>query len=248
MATTFRFQFFVALILFIWYINLLHEFFDTLDLFDLVAHFPTSYDDPFKTKEMIRTLRSKSEDLVSGRASVLDMGVDVGSWLTTEKQDEEGHMVIREFSYAHKATLCVMIVVRIFLLLYMAGAGTVFILTTYSYIDLLMNAVALAFVFELPEFLYFLLVGNEVKQEVEDVRFVQYKTVFKKGSGGVLSFMSSNILWGLFVFPLLAIAIVKYNNQVHTYPVYEALKCACEQSGDSCMASHVLKRDWWTSY
>merc|ERR1719384_2111918 len=97
-------------------------------------------------------------------------------WRSRDVEALEAEPIIKGISSSHRCICVAMVVIRIFLLSYMAAAGVAFLMTTYSYTDLLMNAVALAFVFELPEFLFQVLVGRSQKEELDEVQPLAYKT------------------------------------------------------------------------
>lgn len=140
-----------------------------------------------------------------------------------------------------------MVIVRALLLCYMAAAGVAFLITTYVYTDLLMNAVALAFVFELPEFLFAVLVGQAQQQECRNVQPLLHRTSLPDDQG-VRGMLKSNNFWGLVLIPLLIFCIVHWNKVVNTGPIMEALDCACFGEGPRCSVGGKLSQHWWDSY
>merc|ERR1719326_81579 len=71
-------------------------------------------------------------------------------------------MVIESHSHFHSYVCYFMVIARFCLWFYLADVGTAFIIYIRDYSELLMNAVALAFILKLPEFLYVLLVPDPV--------------------------------------------------------------------------------------
>merc|ERR1719156_340492 len=84
--------------------------------------------------------------------------------------------LVDSISRPHLIVCKCMLYVRIFLWFYMGNVGTAFLLATFAYDDLLFNAVALAFIFELPEFLYSFLVSEEMKNDLEGAHTSDYIT------------------------------------------------------------------------
>merc|ERR1719162_233291 len=143
--------------------------------------------------------------------------------------DEDGQHVITKISRAHGGMVCFMFVVRICLLVYMFHIGSMFLLTNHKYDDLLLNAVALAFIFELPEFLYTFLVSDEMKSNLEGTHTVNYVTALPTRGCGTM--LLSKSLWGTVIIPVVVIVVVYYHHQVTTMPSLRALQCTCFQTG-----------------
>jgi len=155
--------------------------------------------------------------------------------------------VITGITKAHRWLCYTMVAVRALLLFYMAIAGVAFLITTYVYTDLLMNAVALAFVFELPEFLFVVLVGKQQQQECKAVVPLEHRTSLPDDQG-VRGMLKSNNFWGLVLIPFMIFAIVYWNQVVNNDPILEALDCACLGEGPRCTVSGKFGQEWWDSY
>mmetsp|Transcript_12242 Transcript_12242/g.26988 ORF Transcript_12242/g.26988 Transcript_12242/m.26988 type:complete len:631 (-) Transcript_12242:26-1918(-) len=162
-------------------------------------------------------------------------------------RDGEGGILISSVSGPHKITTWVMIVIRTLLVIYMAGVGSIFILTTYSYPDLLMNAVALAFVFELPGFLYNLVVDKHDKEVLASISPLEFPSSLPKRSKTVRLFTSGYFL-GLVVFPLICITLVDWDRRWNIEPSHEALECLCLQRGSRCVATPFYDKAWWDAH
>jgi len=272
MASGWEFRFFLALILLVWYVNLLGELEAVILLADFVWNYPVVYDDPFRTRVMIRRItevissRGGSPQSLaafsprphpvlpsptayrSGRAAtVTRKNLSMASAVSGTPRTEDGQILIQAISRPHKVTIALMVLVRCTLIVYMAVVGSIFILTTYSYPDLLMNAVALAFVFELPEFFYSLLVGHQEKEQLESVAPLQFKSSLPKLTG-VGQIAGSKYFLGLFLFPFLCYTLVEWNHRVNIAPVNEALQCVCFQSGPRCLTQKFMDRAWWDQH
>jgi len=160
--------------------------------------------------------------------------------------DKQGHHVITRISLAHKCTVSIMFSVRFCLLWYMFHVGSMFLLTNHKYDDLLLNAVALAFIFELPEFLYTFLVSDKMKSDLEGTHTVNYVTALPTSGCGTI--LLSKSLWGTVIIPIVVIVVVYYHHQVTTMPSLRALQCTCFQTGPTCDVANKFSRVWWNSY
>jgi len=154
---------------------------------------------------------------------------------------------IRAICYPHKIFMIGVVVIRLALLAYMAGAGTIFLITTYSYADLLLNAVALAFVFKLPELFYHMLVRHTEKEELESVEPLEFTSSLPKFEGFMSIIMTKNALALLF-FPLLCYVILAWNYFFTIAPVREALQCLCYQTGPRCLTQKFMTNAWWDEH
>lgn len=245
LANSLRFQFFVCCILFIWFVTLVTEFDSILSFAEFLRLFPTSTEDPFATAALFRRMRSSVTRAVIGDQVHLAHQVSEVTRILSRKLDGE-RIQLKAICRVQKVVSGITVATRLILLIYMGVVGTIFLLTTYSYTDLLMNAVALAFVFELPELLYNLLVGQREKKEMELIDPLTY--VKKDGWSFIPRVMKSRSFWGLMLFPGISVAIVWANAAVNTFPVEEALQCACYQKGPRCLTKDTLKKDWWDKH
>lgn len=251
------FKFFLTLILIMWFVSLVDELKDILDLADFVVNFPVHAGDAAAALPSVGQVAG-----AVGRAST-----SLGAWsrrllssdgVGADEEDgprdaeaprdspgggEAPAIVIESISRPHHLVCIVVAVVRLWVLMYMGNVGTGFVLSTHSFKDLLLNALALAFIFEMPEFLFKFLVSERTKQMMEGVSNLRFRSSLPTSRLGRL--VVTKHFWGLFFIPLLSIAIV-WNNDTHrTAPVLEALRCTCAQSGDRCLAAQQLGREWW---
>lgn len=246
-ASSFQFCFFQGLILFLWFVNLVGELKAIIQLADFIYSFEHDETLPLLTRGMRKTLRNVSRSL-SRREHIPGDSSDEEERQrkSTAHIDGDGKHVITKISRAHKGMVTGMLLIRIFLLFYMFHVGSMFLLTNHKYDDLLLNAVALAFIFELPEFLYTFLVSDDMKNELEGVRTVDYETALP--TTGCATIFFSKSLWGIVIIPVVVIIVVAYNYQVTTMPSLRALMCTCFQSGDTCDVAARFKRQWWSQY
>jgi hypothetical protein len=231
-ASQFRFKFFLGLILFLWYVNLLGELKSIVDLLDFTFSFPIINQLPLFTTEVRRAL----SHYTSYEFEDIDKNLDPSG---TE---------ITEISRAHQLTCMIMLLTRVFILIYMFHVGSNFLITNHKYDDLLLNAVALAFIFELPEFLYSFLVSDELKAELESVCTAEYESKILPPPHSLNAIFFTKSLWGIIICPIVVLSVIAYNDEVTTLPSFRALQCACFQEGDLCAVSQQFSRDWWNNY
>lgn len=157
-------------------------------------------------------------------------------------------VIITDISHAHRVMCLCILLLRGVILVFMLAVGIVYSTCTHSYVDLLMNTVALAFVFELPELFYQWLVPTQTKRVLNSVELAPIDMVGGESSK-LLRFTSafgqSRFFQGLVLIPILAVAIVQVNDAWQTLPMLEVLQCACAQSGPSCEVGKLMTREWW---
>jgi len=258
---TIGFQFFMALILVLWYVNLVDELKDIIHLWDLLRNFPVSEEWPFLTPEvssqlsrMKRRLTKRFSDVQDPEAldeddQVSSLGLSRGAFGSFQLCGEVGtprSIIITSFERPHQLTIVCMASIRSLLLLYLGYSGTYFLLSNQSYIDLLLNALALAFVFELDEFLFNFLVPEATKSKLDTLAPLTYKTCLPKK--GFPSLVLAKYFWGLLCIPILAWFVVRTHDQGYTVPMMEAMACACKQVGNQCLASAIFSKSWWDDY
>jgi len=250
-AASLEFTFFQGLILFLWFVNLIGELKAVIQLADFVSSFDHDGSLPLMTPRMRSHLRPS---VAAIRRTVSDLrGIEEQIEKEEEEEhgeapnlDENGKHVIMKISLLHKGMVAIMLVIRVALLVYMFHVGSMFLMTNHKYDDLLLNAVALAFIFELPEFLYTFLVAEDMKEELDGAHTCEYPT--RLPTKGVSTMFLSKSIWGIVVIPIVVLVVVVYNYEVTTMPSLHALQCTCFQIGDSCSASSRFSRHWWDTY
>lgn len=260
MVSSWQFIFFLYLILMVWYVGIILEFRSILQLVDFTYNFKVNNHSPMLTPHM--------QDWV--RTNLTGSFAEIGAWLLPEDEstasvefkgdsmhrassmsviDEKHHyklMVIGSHSRSHRYVCIFMCSVRFFLWIYLAEVGTTFIICNHDYLDLLMNAVALAFIFKLPEFLYIMLVGDHLKEQLEDARSDVYPSSLSRY--GCARFLHSPVAWAFLTIPVIAGIVVYYNFYFNTTRFLDALQCACYQEGPSCTITPSFKKTWWDQY
>lgn len=246
-ANEFQFQTFLYLILLVWCVTLVDELLRILQLLDMLANFSICNDEsysffPKRMRDQLRNYSSfSSSDLL--KTPRLPANLEKLSGLDADPSES---LVVVDISRPHHVMCCTMCAIRLCLWAYMGNVGTTFLVATFSYEDLLFNAVALAFIFELPEFLYVFLIADEIKEQLADAETVEYPTSLPV-SGWKKGFVSK-AFWGLFVTPLAVFLVVCFNHQQNIMSSLEALRCACFQSGSNCVAARRFTGAWWNDY
>lgn len=248
-----QFQIFLACIVLIWYVTLVLELSRIFELSDMLVNFHQAHKSTYSvfTPSLRDSLRSfslnnfssslKTPRVPKGDVRFTLSAVDLGT-----EMDGHENLVVADLSSMHRYVCTIMLLIRFFLWVYMANVGTTFLLATFSYDDLLFNAVALAFIFELPEFLYTFLIADEIKQQLSGAETVPFPTMLPT-SGWKKAFIS-RAFWGLFVIPASVFVVCLYNYDHNISSSLEALRCACFQSGPNCVASHRFNSAWWNQY
>lgn len=246
MANGKMFRFFMCLIIFIWLASLFGEVGAVLQLADFAINFPEGSGHTFQSRHAMEHMKEGLRGLMFLKdVKCLQPTSRKASFMASFNSASD--TIIVGITRPHRITLFILVGLRLVLLVYMAFAGTIFLLSTYSYTDLLLNVVALSFVFELPEFLYGVFVIRGAKEQVEGHGPIFYRTCFPKASG-INGLLLSKDFWSLLLLPVFIIVIVHWNQVSHTFPIMEALECACKQSGPRCATARAMNREWFSEY
>merc|ERR1719428_2309058 len=145
-----------------------------------------------------------------------------GSGIEVEKnEDGDEQYTITGISREHRLTIGVTVVLRTGVIVYLGAVGCTFLILETGYMDLLMNAVALAFILEVETFL---------------------------PTEGCLGWILLKDFWGIVMFPLISIVIIIQHSLFVTAPVLDALNCACYQTGSQCKEAHTYDLAFWDHY
>jgi len=143
--------------------------------------------------------------------------------------------------------ICVMCVaVRTLVVIYLGAVGTVFLVMETGYMDLLMNAVALAFILEIDEILFGSIVGASTCDELEACQDLEFET--KLPTEGCAGWILQKDFWGIIAFPIIAIIVMILYQMLVTQPVLDALDCGCNQLGPQCHEAQLYNKAWWNNY
>jgi len=137
-------------------------------------------------------------------------------------------------------------IVRMFVLLMLCYIGTLFLLKSGDYVDLLFDAVAVVFILEFGDILYAKAIRKNLQDQTSSMEPMKFKgTVFID----YLAYRPGlvDMLWlvGLFI----VIAIIEGNYYKNTViPVYHALQCTCLKVGEPCREAQAFNYDFWYDY
>lgn len=237
------FMVFLCFILFLWYSNLVDELKDVLQTFDFVVNFPVDRQIEALPPNLSRSFPS----MRLAREDAIKVEQDSGPDVVVKTYDDGTEMTeIRRISLFHRQTVFFIVAVRAIMLVYMTYAGTFFLLSNHTFIDLLLNSVALAFIFELDEFLYAFLVSEETKRELEACEPMRFRSSFPQHGPKAGLYKKGN--WGLVIIPVLCVFIVIWNDRRNTLPILDALECACYAEGAGCHDNQLFSQEWWIQY
>lgn len=256
--TTWRFRFFLCMILLIWYVNLLDEFQELLKCMDFLKHFPVDDANPWLHPHFEKmgwlpfvggsgAQGESGSDIVSGEDKISQDPSEKHYHHTSTGRDIDDDLFVESIAWPHWLLFFVIVVIRMCLLVYLFHAGTTFLLTDdQGYADLLLNAVALSFIFDLPVLLYYTIFPDVSKKALEGACTAEWETGLPKK--GILSLVLNKTFWGLLVLPVLVFWVVSLNYWDSTIPILEALQCTCVQEGPRCEVATRSTREWWNNY
>lgn len=218
-ATSRLFLFFMCLIIVLWFLALIDEWSDLLKYGEFLCVYP---------------------GIAPGA---------LGGQVIEGEEDTDGHIGtayrITGLSKTHRALLVVIYLVRILVAVMLLTLGTRFLLVQTSYIDLVLNSLALTFILEIDTVLYLLLEKDTVA-DVHGVKKIRFRT--RLPIEGVRGYVLKRECWGLFLIPIMSVGLVLYFNSRDKLPVQEALTCACIQEGGNCLDAVANQATWWKDY
>eukprot|EP00746_Dinoflagellata_sp_MGD_P007728 gnl/MRDRNA2_/MRDRNA2_115362_c0_seq1.p1 gnl/MRDRNA2_/MRDRNA2_115362_c0~~gnl/MRDRNA2_/MRDRNA2_115362_c0_seq1.p1 ORF type:complete len:686 (+),score=125.89 gnl/MRDRNA2_/MRDRNA2_115362_c0_seq1:133-2190(+) len=170
-----------------------------------------------------------------------DGGLEVSK---TEEGDEE--YTITGITSGHRSAVFAMLVLRALVVVYLGVVGCIFLVMETGYMDLLMNAVALAFVLEIDEILFGAVARATTAEELEATKDLEFETTLP--TTGCANWVLQKDFWGIVMFPIITIAIMYSYQLFVASPVLDALNCACYQLGSQCHEAQTYNKDWWSAY
>lgn len=190
----------------------------------------------------MREMVKLTEFTITYPAAEGDLGIEVEKG----EDGEDDKYKIVGLSRAHRVIIALMVLMRIAVIIYLGAVGCIFLILETGYMDLLMNAVALAFILEIDEILF----GNIARQStlatleaIEDVEFETYLP-----TEGCLGWILLKDFWGIIMFPIITLCIILHHSLFVTAPVLDALNCACYQQGSQCKEAQTYDLDFWNGY
>jgi len=252
---TLTFRLFTTIMLVLWLVTLNKEAESVVTMSHFVIHYPSS-----EGENPLRIPRSYMS-WVAFKRTMQDKWQSVRGWRSGAGRKSTffgkplARITIRDISPAHRITCWCVFTVRVVNLFYMLVVGIVYATCTHSYVDLLMNTVALAFVFELPELFYEWLVPEQIKETLSRAELAPFEDLGIFSRSTSLFFIDlqeaksrARFIQGLALIPIICIAIVQMNDVLQTLPMLKVLRCACLQSGPECAVGNYLNHEWFNAY
>lgn len=244
---SFQFKFFVWIMLVLWLVTLNKELEAVFSMLNFVINFPASGEgNPLRIPRSMVSFENM-KNTISETVNAVKVGKKISEPILIGNK----RVVIKDISNAHRIVCWCALIVRTMDLFYMLIVGILYATCTHSYLDLLMNTVALAFVFELPELFFQWLVPEDIKDMLNNVELKPFTKEEELGVG-ILSVTSdmaqSRFFQGLALIPIVCVVIVQFNDLWRIRPMLQVLRCACKQSGADCEVAQHLTRDWWDDY
>jgi hypothetical protein len=147
---------------------------------------------------------------------------------------------------SHRAIIFISLVIRGFLTVFILKVGLTFLLADTDYLNMLLNAVALVFVFEIDELLYSALGRSTTKNDIDNTAPLEFPSI--SFTNPKLGRFIDKDFWGMFILPFLVLCLVAHHALFTTKPVVEALLCACQQEGEYCQDAVDFNTAWYDDY
>jgi len=172
-------------------------------------------------------------------------GEDGGLTVETSEEGDESYE-ITGIEPQHRQVVIAMVVMRVILVIYLGVVGSIFLIMETGYMDLLMNAVALAFILEIDEILYGAIARACTSDELEACKELEFATQLP--DAGCAGWVLHKDFWGIIMFPLIAVALLVSYSLFVTNPNLDALNCGCYQKGSQCHEAQLYNKEWWDNY
>jgi hypothetical protein len=170
-----------------------------------------------------------------------DGGVEVG-----KNEDGDETFTITGLTKQDRMICGGCVALRVIVVIYLGVVGSIFLIMETGYMDLLMNAVALAFILEIDEILFGAVARATTCDELAACEDLEFET--RLPTEGCAGWMLHKDFWGIVAFPLIAITIMIFNSMLSNKPILDALNCACNQTGSQCHEASFYNQEWWNNY
>eukprot|EP00441_Pelagodinium_beii_P000553 CAMPEP_0197681880 /NCGR_PEP_ID=MMETSP1338-20131121/95617_1 /TAXON_ID=43686 ORGANISM="Pelagodinium beii, Strain RCC1491" /NCGR_SAMPLE_ID=MMETSP1338 /ASSEMBLY_ACC=CAM_ASM_000754 /LENGTH=289 /DNA_ID=CAMNT_0043263279 /DNA_START=153 /DNA_END=1022 /DNA_ORIENTATION=- len=122
-----------------------------------------------------------------------------------------------------------------------AFVGTDFLITSDSYLDLILNSVALAFLIEIDEMLFAALMSQHEKEDIEICGSIEVKhQCFGFFDTLVFNFPTPLLRAAMLISLCVGFIVNAYSKKDGKYDMGYALACLCHAEGDFCMTAQYL--------
>jgi len=162
-----------------------------------------------------------------------------------KKHGAETGYRITGLSKKHRALLVVVFIMRVAVVTVLSNFGTRFLIAETDYLNLVINSLALTFILEIDSLLY-AIIEKDIRDDVRACKKLTFRSYVPQS--GPIGYVLKKECWGLFLVPMLAVALVLYFTYRDKEPVKLALRCACLQEGTTCEDSLMTQAPWWNKY
>jgi hypothetical protein len=157
-----------------------------------------------------------------------------------EAEETEEDIIVNSINYYRKALIIVLVMIpRSIVVLMLAWYGSLFLVGTDGYTDLILNSVALAFLIEVDEALYAAVSSDEMQQSMDKQKPIE-------GTPGcfrcckLLCNLPTVIPFMILVFTIVFYMILdSYTDEFGKLELAEAYQCLCHGEGLRCVAAQV---------
>jgi hypothetical protein len=171
---------------------------------------------------------------------------DLGLEIEKDDQGNESYTIVG-ISREHRMIIGFMCITRVTVIVYLGAVGCVFLVNEVGYMDLLMNAVALAFILEIDEILFGAIARHSTIETLEALNDVEFETSLPH-ENTCAGWMLQKDFWAVILFPIIAYLLILCQSLFVTKPILDALNCGCYQLGSQCRDAKYYNIDWWNSY
>jgi len=176
---------------------------------------------------------------------------DPGGRLLQEHEygPEKRSLRIHGISSKHRLGMGIVYILRVGILIVLCKFGSWFLLAESRYIELVLNALALAFITGIDELLYDTFWDKHQRHEdgFDDCERIHCLSVLP-GPKSWIKYVFARECWGLILIPCITVAVVLSNAYFVRQPMIEALTCTCLQDGGNCAESMIYQESWWRNY
>lgn len=183
--------------------------------------------------------------VVARYPSAEDFGDDAVLMEQDPSDPEDVRYRIQGLTYNHRRLMGVLSIFRVGITTALMFVGMSYIIRTNGYVDLLMNGVTLLFVADVSNILYSQVLRAEIQDQTNDIKAMKvpmYGIEWLNRRPALLDIVCQCCLIAL------VYAVMTWNLNQVTLPIYNALTCTCTSSGDECFEAQHFNKPWWDNY
>jgi hypothetical protein len=162
-----------------------------------------------------------------------------------ELDQDTDEYTINGITDTHRATQCVVFLIRLFMTIILFWVGTSLLLQSPEYMSLLFDAVSLKFIIELQELFYMNILRQRVKDQTSKVTPMTAPMIGPSTWSthpGIKDFC-----WFLLVLGTALFCMWQYY-RFTVAPLGEALECTCLGVGEKCVEAQKFTYQFWYDY